>query len=79
MYEYVRVCISIIRGCKYSWSAHIFLSFFGFNIQCTVLRRCISAFINKKKSIEGMTKFIHKIKCICLDILTITQYMSVYM
>jgi hypothetical protein len=23
MYEYVLVCISIIRGCKYSWSAHM--------------------------------------------------------
>jgi len=47
---------------------------FGSNIQCTVLRRRISAFINNRKSIEGMTKFIHKIKCICLDILSTWAY-----
>ncbi len=36
MYEYVRVCISIIRGCKYSWSAHIFLSLLAlkYNVLC---------------------------------------------
>ncbi len=36
MYEYVRVCISIIRGCKYSWLAHIFLSFLDptYNVLC---------------------------------------------
>jgi len=43
---------------------------FGSNIQCTVLRRRISAFINNRKSIEGMTKLVHKIKCICFDILS---------
>ena len=73
MYEYVRVCTSMYQ---YNQGLQIFMVctylfvIFGSNKQCTVLRRRISAFINNRKSIEGMTKFIHKIKCICWDILS---------
>ena len=83
MYEYVRACTSIyayVRVCtsmyQYNQRLQIFMICtylfvtFGSKIQCAVLRRRISAFINNTKSIEGMTKFIHKIKCICLDILS---------
>jgi hypothetical protein len=43
MCEYVQVCISIIRGCKYSWSAHIFLSFLAptYNVLCLGDAQCI--------------------------------------
>ncbi len=87
MYEYVRVCTSIyahVQVCasmyQYNQGLQIFMVctylfvIFSSNIQYTVLRRRISAFINNRKSIEGMTKFIHKIKCICLDILSTWAY-----
>ncbi len=82
LYEYVRVCTSIYayvlvctsmyqynQGLQTLMVCTYLFVIFGSNIQCTVLRRRISAFINNRKSMEGMTKFIHKIKCICLDIL----------
>jgi hypothetical protein len=83
MYDYVRLCTSIyayVRVCtsmyQYNQGLQILMVctypfvVFGSNIQCTVLRRRISAFINNRKSIKDMTKLIHKIKCICLDILS---------
>ncbi len=72
------VCIACMR--RYCRGLQIFIVctylfvIFGSNIQCTVLGRRISAFINNRQSIEGMTKFIHKIKCICLDILSSWAY-----
>ena len=87
MYEYVRVCTSIyayVRVCasmyQYNQGLQIFMVctylfvIFGPNIQCTVLRRRISAFINNRKSIEGITKLVHRIKCICFDILSTWPY-----
>ncbi len=47
---------------------------FGSNKQCTVLRRRISAFIDNRKSIKGITKLVHRIKCICFDILSTWLY-----
>ncbi len=83
MYEYVQVCTSIyayVRVCKrmyqHNQGLQIFMVctylfvLFGSNIQCTVLRGRISAFINNRKSIVGMTKLVHKIKGIRFDILS---------
>ncbi len=84
IYAYVRVCASMYQ---YNQGLQIFMVctylfvIFGSNIQCTqaVLRRLISASINNRKSIEvieleGMTKLVHKIKCICFDILSTWAY-----
>ncbi len=67
MYQYNQG-LQILMVCTYLFVI------FGSNIQCTVLRRHISAFIYNRKSIEGMAKFIYKIKCICLDILSTWAY-----
>ncbi len=60
MYQYNQG-LQIFKVCTYLFVI------FGSNIQYTVLRRRISEFINNRKSIEGMTKLVHKIKCICFD------------
>jgi hypothetical protein len=57
LYEYVRVCTSMYQ---YNQGLQIFMICtdlfvtFGSNIQCAVLRKRISAFINNRKYLEGM-------------------------
>jgi hypothetical protein len=52
MYEYVRVCTRMYQynqGLQIFMICTYFFFTFGSKIQCTVLRRYISAFINKRK------------------------------
>jgi hypothetical protein len=63
MYEYVRVCTSTYQQGRKIHDLHIFIFTLGSKIQCAVLKRCLSAFINNRKSFEGMTKL--SCPCFC--------------